>query len=150
MLHLLARFAPGATTLRPYIHRLRGVKIYGHVFIGEEVYLENEYPELVEIHDGAGIALRSTIIAHFRGTGKIIIGKNAWIGACCTILASRGQVLKIGEGAVLAAGSVVGQDVPPFTFAGGVPARAIAEADTPATIGFKYEDFKKGLRFFDK
>ena len=60
ILHLIARFGPGATTFRPYLHKLRGVKIYGNVFIGDDVYLENEYPEAVEIHDGAGIALRET------------------------------------------------------------------------------------------
>jgi hypothetical protein len=72
---MIARFGSGATTFRPYLHKLRGVKIYGNVFIGDDVYLEYEYPEAVEIHDGAGIALRSTIIAHYRGPGKIIIGK---------------------------------------------------------------------------
>lgn len=53
------------------------------------------------------------MIAHFRGTGKTIIGKNSWIVACCTILDSPGQVLTLCEGAVLAAGAVVTEDVPP-------------------------------------
>jgi len=39
ILHLLARFGPGATTLRPFLHKLRGVKIHGKVFIGDDVYL---------------------------------------------------------------------------------------------------------------
>jgi acetyltransferase-like isoleucine patch superfamily enzyme len=143
---LIAIFGPGATSFRPYIHKLRGVKICRNVFIGDEVYLENEYPENIEIHDGAGIALRSTLISHYRGLGKIIIGKNAWIGACCTIAAAPNQVLKIGEGAVLAANSVVTKDLPPFTFVGGVPAKPIAQATVPGTIGYSYEEFKNGLR----
>src|SRR5262245_46142038 len=67
LLHQLARLLPGATSFRPSLHRLRGVKIHGKVFIGDDVYLENEYPECVEIHDGVQIGLRTTIISHTRG-----------------------------------------------------------------------------------
>ena len=146
ILHLIARFAPGATTLRPYIHKRRGIKIYGNVFIGEEVYLENEYPENIHIFGGVGIALRTTIIAHFRGPGQIVIEKNVWIGACCTITANKGQVLRIGEGAVLAANSVVTKDVAPYTFVAGVPAKPIAKVTVPITLEYKYDEFKKGLK----
>lgn len=90
--------------------------------------------------------MRSTIIAHYRGPGKIIIGKNVWIGACCTIAAANSKVIIIGEGSVIAANSAVTKDVPPFTFVGGVPAKPIAEATVPGTLGYSYQDFKKGLR----
>ena len=46
-----------------------------------------------------------------------------WIGAGATIL----QGVEIGEGAVVAAGAVVVDDVPPYTVVGGVPARKIDE-----------------------
>src|SRR5262249_7048085 len=49
ILHKLARAVPGSTTLRPALHRWRGVAIGHNVFIGDDVYLENEFPELVEI-----------------------------------------------------------------------------------------------------
>ena len=132
--------------MRPYLHKRRGVKIIGQVFIGDEVYIENEFPENVEIHHGAGIALRSTIVAHFRGEGRVIIGRNAWIGACSIITARRHQILSIGEGAVIAAHSAVIEDVPPATFVGGVPAKPIARATVPVSLGFSYEAFKKGLK----
>ena len=51
----------------------------------------------------------------------IVVGDNAW-------LATRVMVLKgvtIGEGAVVAAGAVVTKDIPPYTLAGGVPAKVI-------------------------
>ena len=51
----------------------------------------------------------------------IEIGDNAWIGPKCVIL----KGVKIGEGAVIAAGSVVTQDVHPFTVNAGVPAKMI-------------------------
>lgn len=150
ILHLIARFGPGASSFRPYIHKLRGVKIYGDVFIGDDVYLENEYPEAVEIHDGAQIVLRTTIVAHFRGTGKIIIGKNAWVGAGCTIAATPGQILNVGEGSVLAASSVVTKNVPPFTMVGGVPAKPIMKVTVPMTLKTTMDEFKAGLRPLDK
>ncbi|NRP30877.1 putative acetyltransferase [Aliiroseovarius sp. xm-v-209] len=53
----------------------------------------------------------------------VIIANDVWIGANCTILPG----VSIGEGAVVAAGSVVTKSVPPFTVVGGVPARVIKE-----------------------
>ena len=47
----MARFLPGSTSLRPFLHKLRGVRIQGDVFIGDDVYIENEYPECIEIHN---------------------------------------------------------------------------------------------------
>ena len=88
ILGLLARVAPGATTLRPMLHRLRGVKIRGKVFIGDDVYIENEYPEAIELEDGAQICLRSLLLAHTRGAGRIVIGRNAFIGANCVVTAT--------------------------------------------------------------
>lgn len=51
----------------------------------------------------------------------IIIKDNVWIGTRCTILAG----VTIGEGAVIAAGSVVTKDVKPYEIVGGVPAKFI-------------------------
>lgn len=54
---------------------------------------------------------------------KVIIGADVWVGGNCVITAG----VTIGEGAVVAAGSVVTRDVPPFTIVAGVPARIIKE-----------------------
>ena len=149
LLHLMARFLPGSTNLRPFLHRLRGVNIQGKIFVGDDVYLENEYPEYVEIHDGAAIGLRSTIIAHSGGTGgygKIIIEKNAMIAVGCTIVCSAGQTLTVGEGSVLSAGSVVANDIPPYTLCAGPRVRAVARVTVPFTVHTSHEDFVRGLR----
>ena len=53
--------------------------------------------------------------------GKIVIEDDVWIGA--NVVVTRN--VRIGTGGVIAAGSVVTGDIPPFVVAGGVPARAI-------------------------
>jgi len=53
--------------------------------------------------------------------GDIIIGSDVWIGYEAVILAG----VTIGDGAVIAARAVVTKDVPPYTIAGGVPAKPI-------------------------
>lgn len=51
----------------------------------------------------------------------IFIGAHVWIGSNATILPG----VSIGEWAVVGAGAVVTEDVPPFTVVGGVPARIL-------------------------
>ena len=51
----------------------------------------------------------------------VVIERNVWIAAGVTIIGG----VKIGENAVVAAGSVVTRDVPPNTLVGGSPARII-------------------------
>lgn len=53
--------------------------------------------------------------------GDIIIDDDVWIGFRSTILSD----VHIGQGAVIAAGSVVTKDVPPYAIVAGVPARVI-------------------------
>ncbi len=149
-LGMLARFAPGATSLRPFLHSLRGVRITGRVFIGDDVYIENEYPEQVEIDDGAQIALRCTIIAHTRGSGRVIIEKNAFIGSNCVITAPAGRTLRIGGGSVVAAGSVISTDVPQGALVSAERAKPIARVTVPLTMQTSYEEFVIGLRPWDK
>jgi acetyltransferase-like isoleucine patch superfamily enzyme len=146
VLGIWARFAPGALSLRPFLHKLRGVKIHGRVFLGDDVYIENEYPECIELHDGAQICLRSILIAHTRGPGRIVIGKNAFVGANCVVAASPGKTLTIGEGAVITASSVVMSDVPAHALVGNEKAAVLATAAVPLTLETPYDNFLAGLR----
>ena len=128
------------------LHKLRGVRITGRVFIGDDVYLDNEYPEFIEIHDGAVICLRSTVLAHTSGPGKVVIGKNAFIGASSLIAVVGGNSLTIGEGAVIAAASVVNSSVQPHTLMGGPRARPLGRATIPFTMDTPYHKFLSGIR----
>jgi UDP-3-O-[3-hydroxymyristoyl] glucosamine N-acyltransferase len=146
LLHLMARVLPGGLNLRPFLHRLRGVKISGRVFIGDDVYLDEDSPKSVEIHDGAVIGPRCTIIAHTRGAGRIVIEKHVAIAAGCLIVCGHGQTLTIGEGAVISAGSTVSHDIPPYTLCGAPRIKAYGKVTVPFTLDTTYEEFKRGVK----
>jgi acetyltransferase-like isoleucine patch superfamily enzyme len=146
ILHLLCRFLPGATTLRPFLHRVRGMQIGKNVWIGEDAYLENEFPEQVEIHDGAVVGLRTIVIAHTRGTGRIIIGKDVYIGAGAVIVTVANRTLVIGEGSVNMASSLVTGNVAPFTLYGSDASKPLARITKPFVASTSYEDFMMSLR----
>jgi acetyltransferase-like isoleucine patch superfamily enzyme len=143
---MLARFAPGATSLRPLLHKLRGVQITGRVFIGDDVYIENEYPECIEIHDGAQICLRSILIAHTRGPGRIVIGKNVFLGANCVVAASPHKTLMIGDGAVITTSSVITSSVQAHTLVANERAKPRAIVTVPFTLETSYGQFLAGLK----
>ena len=90
------------------------------------------------------IAAGSRFIDHNHGTefgaamkdqretaAAIALGPDVWIGANVIVL----KGVTIGEGAIVAAGSVVTRTVSPYTIVGGVPARQLRErspAEAPA------------------
>ena len=53
--------------------------------------------------------------------GDIILEDDVWIGQRAMIMSG----IRIGQGAVVAAGAVVTKDVPPYAIVGGVPAKVI-------------------------
>lgn len=66
--------------------------------------------------------------------GKVEIRDYAFIGSYARILPG----VKIGEGAVVGVGSVVTNDVPPYTVVGGSPARSIRERSRGLTYQLDY------------
>lgn len=62
--------------------------------------------------------------------GDIVVDDDVWIGYGATIMSG----VHIGQGAVVAAGSVVTKDVPPYAVVGGVPAKLIKYRFEPGMI----------------
>jgi len=56
-----------------------------------------------------------------KNRGDTVVGNDVWIGLEATIMAR----VKIGDGAIIGAKSVVTKDVPPYTIVGGNPAKVI-------------------------
>jgi len=108
-------------------------------------FLEEIYAHCVEIHDGAVIAARCTIVASMKGPGRIVIGKNAAIGAGSVIVCAFRQTLTVGEGAVIAAGSTVSHSIPPYTLCGALRIKEYGKLTVPLTMDQEYEKFRRGL-----
>lgn len=61
----------------------------------------------------------------FEEFGQIEIGNDVWIGNNVLIISPKqGQILKIGDGAVIGAGSIVTKDIEPYTINVGSPCQA--------------------------
>jgi len=80
-------------------------------------------PGIFITSDNHGIK-RDQLISEQEGVEKdVIIGADVWLGAYVIVLPG----VTIGDGAVVAAGSVVTKDVAPYTIVAGVPAKKISE-----------------------
>jgi len=77
----------------------------------------------------------------FPRKGDTVVGNDVWIGFEGTLLPG----VKVGDGAVIAAKSVVASDVPPYAVVGGNPARVIryrhAEADIARLLELRWWDW---------
>lgn len=72
--------------------------------------------------------------------GDTVVGNDVWLGRNCVIMPG----VKIGDGAIIAAQSVVTKDVAPYTVAGGNPARFLKnrfdEELTQLLLAFRWWD----------
>ena len=142
-------FAPFGYSLRPWLHRIRGVKMGKNVWIAKAVYLDELHPEDIEIGDNSIINYRTTVYTHSyfgpkqkKSSGKVIIGKDVYIGPHCLILPG----VKIGDCSVIKGGTVLTRNVPPNTFWGMPNPGPLARVTVPLTPGHTQEEFVKGLR----
>jgi acetyltransferase-like isoleucine patch superfamily enzyme len=116
------------------------VKLGNNVFVGQGA--EFNISNYLEIGNDTLIAAGCRIIDHDHGLSPhtlirkqsgdsqpIIIGDDCWLGANVIIL----KGCKIGNGAVIAAGSVLTKSVPPMEIWAGIPARKISSRNVRAT-----------------
>lgn len=100
-----------------------GITIGDRVLIGHKVVLATLNHELNPTH-------RSDM-----RPAPIVIGQDVWIGAQATVLPG----VRIGDGAIVAAGAVVTRDVLPYTVVAGVPASVIKQVNV-GSLEYAKED----------
>lgn len=100
------------------------------LFIGSPMFAKSSSLFRVLNHQEIAKAGLAHIAAMQHRTDKIRIGNDVWIGEGAFI--RRG--VTIGDGAVVAARSVVTRNVPPYAIVGGAPARIIRTRFEPAVI----------------
>ena len=115
-----------------------GMKIQGkgNVTIGDNFHSGIECMIITSIHNydkGNAIPYDDTIISK-----DVVIEDNVWLGNRVTVLPG----VRIGEGAIIQAGSVVVKDIEKYAIAGGHPAKVFKYRDID-----HYEKLKKEKKF---
>ena len=107
----------------------------GEVEIGDNFHSGRDCVIISEIHNHSGTKLPydESYVAK-----PVFIGDNVWLGVRVMVLGG----VRIGEGAIIQAGSVVVTDIPALAIAGGHPARVFASRDA-----VHYERLKAAQRF---
>lgn len=110
--------------LKNFLYRRLGVKIGRDTSVGLMAMFDVFFPGLISIGENSIIGYNATILTHEflvreYHKGPVEIGSNVLIGSNTTILPG----VRIGDGAVVGAGSLVNRDIPPGVLAAGVPAR---------------------------
>jgi acetyltransferase-like isoleucine patch superfamily enzyme len=101
----------------------------GGVAIGDRVYLSpavHIYSSDHVFDDADRSFIEQGVTAH-----GVRIEDDCWIGAQAIVL----DAVTIGRGSVIAAGAVVTSDVPPYSLAGGVPARVLRDLRAASIVG---------------
>lgn len=128
---VIARHLP-SLRLKNFLYRRLGMTVGRGVSWGLESTPDVFWPHLITVEDHAIIGYDATILCHeflrdeYR-TGPVEIGAGAMIGAGVIVLPG----VQLGEGATVAANSLVTRDVPPDTTVAGVPAEPMSETVTP-------------------
>ncbi len=143
--------------VRKWLQRKRGVTIGKGVHWGVNVVVDYPYPNFIKIEDGVSISGNDYFLAHNKPleyhkncsesfVAPVIVRKNAWIAINVTVLPG----VEIGEGAIVAAGSVVSKDVPPFTVAKGNPAKVVADMAEILKDNYTQEEFAAIMEYRKK
>jgi acetyltransferase-like isoleucine patch superfamily enzyme len=118
------------------------VRIGQNVWIGYDVVLDTSRPFLITLEDGCVLSMRVTVLAHFRESTGVKIERDAFVGAGALILPN----VVIGQGAVVAAGSVVTRSVAPLTMVQGNPAVPVAKCGIPLGPKTTLKEFSRRLK----
>lgn len=133
-----------------------GVTIGSNCFIdtrfwGEEPYLISIGNNAcissgVRLHTHGGAQVARRLYPNFDVFGKIIIEDWVYVGAGAQIMPG----VTIGEGSMVAAGSIVTKSVPPGVVVAGVPAKIVCNVEDYINRNLPYNLNSKGLDAFSK
>lgn len=120
----------------------RGTWISSDVKFGNNILMAGRV-NFVGRHDHVYTIPCTTLWDAERGKDNItIVEDDVWIGTNATILAG----VKIGKGAIIAAGAVVNKNIPPCEIWGGVPARKIGDRFLNETTKQQHINFLDALQ----
>jgi maltose O-acetyltransferase len=112
--------------------RRRGVRLGPRVYIGAGTFIDIDFAWLVSIGERSVLSAGVMVLAHDASTkmalgysrvAPVEIGERVFVGARSVILPG----VRVGDDAIIGAGSVVRHDIPAGTVAAGNPAKPIAQ-----------------------
>lgn len=149
-------WAPDSLTIGDFVYIGKNVNIEANCRIGDFCILANRVGIVGRMdHDfrAVGYPVRFApwigSIKHPNTYAKeqVIIENDVWVGFGAVILTG----VTIGRGAIIAAGSVVTSNVPPYAVAAGVPAKTIGKRfDDPALIAAHEKALRDGTFVFSE
>lgn len=148
-LQVVARVMP-LSGIRVKLQRMRGVKIANDVHLGPMITIDDVYPYFVTIGRGTAISGNNFILTHSKAmdyhsevsesyVAPVTIGKHVWIAISVDILPG----VSIGEGSIIASGSVVTKSIPPFVFAAGIPAEVKKDLAPKLKKNYSEDEFQR-------
>ena len=131
LISLLTTYLAGWPRGRNKLFRFIGMKIGKNCHISQKAIPDPLLPELIEFEDGSGCGIGTKFLTHNamhikHGTfsfGPIKVCENARIGAYSVILPG----VTIGRGSIIGTGSIVSEDIPPYSIAFGSPAKVVRQ-----------------------
>lgn len=122
----ISRYSPSLPLKRWIYRRILGMKVGKDTAFALMVMVDVFFPEKIHVGENTIIGYNTTILTHEYLTkeyrlGEVHIGSNVMIGANSTILPG----VRIGDHAVVAAGSIVHRDVAAGSFVAGNPLQVI-------------------------
>ncbi len=100
----------------------------GTITLGEHAFFGHDVAVLTGTHDVEQFG-RARQLAFPRTGRDVVIGEGVWLASHVLVLGP----LTIGEHAVVAGGSLVREDVAPYTVVAGRPAKLVKKIPRPAT-----------------
>lgn len=124
------------------IHATASIRNAGNIFVGHNSHINHNCciwagtqskiilgdnllmgPGVKIFSGNHGMRLECPMAFQERAEADVIIGNDVWLGAGSIIVSG----VRIGDGTVVAAGSVVTKNLPSYAIAGGVPAKVIRD-----------------------
>lgn len=134
----MVRIAPRGVILK--LHKMRGVKMGRDVFIDPTAIVETAFPENITIGNDVRITAGCVIMTHIkaphylRETGlvpvvlkPVVLEDHCFIGVNSVVMPG----VTVGKASVVTSGSVVVNNVPPYTMVQGNPAKVIKQFPRP-------------------
>lgn len=127
-----------------YLRRIVGMNIHPDTQISLKANLDRANPRGIHIAEGTLVAFGAVILSHDMSRAlstDTYIGRNCFIGAHAIILPG----IRVGDGSIVATGSVVTKDVEPNSIVAGNPARVIKTGIRTLKFGVLEESYREAM-----